>query len=110
MGMESKFVQEINVLNSLYKMAKYSAEKDYFEANGIYMKLAFGNKMWNNTFIAHVSACTMKGAREYRRNRDSLNTYDNDPVSQKYMHALRKLVHYAQCIRPNEDQSRNFVI
>ena len=28
-----------------------------------------GNKTWNNTFVAHVAACTMKGAREYRRNR-----------------------------------------
>ena len=27
-----------------------------------------GNKTWNNTFVAHVAACTMKGAREYRRN------------------------------------------
>ena len=28
-----------------------------------------GNKTWNNTFVSHVAACTMKGAREYRRNR-----------------------------------------
>ncbi|CAJ1407984.1 unnamed protein product [Effrenium voratum] len=49
----------------------------------------------------------MKGAREYRRNRDNFNTYDMDPDSQKYMHALLKLVQLAQCLQPNEDASKN---
>eukprot|EP00913_Durusdinium_trenchii_P012392 g11633.t1 len=53
-----------------------------------YMKLTLGNKTWNNTFVAHVAACTMKG--------DNYNTYDMDPDSQKYMHALLKLVHRSQ--------------
>lgn len=107
-SMESKHVQEMGVLDALFRMASYAAEKDYFEANAIYMKLAFGNKMWNLTFIAHVAACTMKGAREYRRNRDSLNTYDNDPVSQKYMHGFKKIVHLLQTMAPNEDTRKNF--
>lgn len=108
-SMEGKHVKELNVLESLRKMAACAMEKDYFEANATYMKLAFGNKMWNLTFVAHVSACTMKGAREYRRNRDSLNTYDNDPVSQKYMHAFKKLMHFLQSMQPNEDPRKNFV-
>merc|ERR1719160_1200970 len=108
--MEGKFVQERSVLSSLDEIATFASKREYAQANGIYMKMAFGNKMWNLTHVAHVAACTMKGAREYRRNRDSLNTYDMDPVSQKYMHALKKLVHFAQIIQPNTDQSKNVVI
>merc|ERR1712050_48710 len=95
-------------MGSLHTMAASSANRDYIAAHEKYMHMAFGNKMWNLTHVAHVAACTMKGAREYRRNRDSLNTYDMDPVSQKYMWAMKKLVHFAQCIRPNkEDNSLN---
>merc|ERR1719327_46804 len=108
--MEGKFVQELSVLDSLHKICCLAYDRGYFEAHGVYMKLTFGNKMWNLTFVAHVAACTMKGAREYRRNRDSLNTYDMDPVSTKYMWALLRLVQFMQCIRPNEDQSKNVVL
>merc|ERR1711972_491250 len=107
---EGKFVKEASVLDSLDRMATSASKKDYADAHGTYMKLTLGNKMWNSTHVAHVAACTMKGAREYRRNRDSLNTYDMDPVSQKYMHAMKKLVQFMQCIQPNQDQSKNVVV
>lgn len=109
-SMESKFVQEKCVLTQVYKMTAGACEGEYVKAHEAYMQLTFGNKMWNLTHVTHVAACTMKGAREYRRNRDSLNTYDMCPVSQRYMHALKKLIHFCQCIRPNEDQSKNFVM
>mmetsp|Transcript_31316 Transcript_31316/g.88219 ORF Transcript_31316/g.88219 Transcript_31316/m.88219 type:complete len:305 (+) Transcript_31316:171-1085(+) len=109
-SMESKFVKEADVLQSLERMASSATSQDYMDAHETYMKLTLGNKMWNSTHVAHVSACTMKGAREYRRNRDSLNTYDMDPVSMKYMHAVKKLVHLMQAIRPNPDQSKNVVV
>lgn len=107
-SMEGKFVKEKSVLAQLFEMAAKAAETDYIAAHAAYMRLTFGNKMWNLTHVAHVAACTMKGAREYRRNRDSLNTYDMDPVSQKYMHAMKKLCHLAQCVQPSSDQSKNF--
>merc|ERR1711972_445213 len=108
---EGKFVKEASVLDSLDRMATSASKKDYADAHATYMKLTLGNKMWNSTHVAHVAACTMKGAREYRRNRDSLNTYDMEPVSQKYMHGMKKLCHFAQCIRPNtEDQSKNVMM
>mmetsp|Transcript_113914 Transcript_113914/g.318232 ORF Transcript_113914/g.318232 Transcript_113914/m.318232 type:complete len:293 (+) Transcript_113914:1-879(+) len=109
-SMEGKFVKEKSVLQQLHIMAKGAFDREYVKAHEAYMHLTFGNKMWNLTHVAHVAACTMKGAREYRRNRDSLNTYDMDPVSQTYMHAVKKLVHFCQCIRPNADQSKNVVI
>eukprot|EP00928_Gymnodinium_smaydae_P065582 TRINITY_DN48699_c0_g1_i2.p2 TRINITY_DN48699_c0_g1~~TRINITY_DN48699_c0_g1_i2.p2 ORF type:complete len:319 (-),score=65.28 TRINITY_DN48699_c0_g1_i2:53-1009(-) len=109
-SMEGKYVREQNVLDSLERMTTCAADREYSKAHETYMRLTFGNKMWNLTHVAHVAACTMKGAREYRRNRDSLNTYDMDPVSQKYMHAIKKLVNFTQCLRPNDDESKNVVI
>jgi len=108
-SMEGKFVKEKSVLKQLCIMAAMGYDREYHTAHEAYMHMTFGNKMWNLTHVQHVSACTMKGAREYRRNRDSLNTYDMDPVSQKYMHAFKKLLHLCQCIRPNtEDSGKNF--
>ncbi|CAK9110965.1 unnamed protein product [Durusdinium trenchii] len=106
-GRPSLGVIRSGVLEQLDEIATNSSNLDYLAARAGYMKLTLGNKTWNNTFVAHVAACTMKGAREYRRNRDNYNTYDMDPDSQKYMHALLKLVQLAQCLRPNGDQSKN---
>lgn len=109
-SMEGKFVKEKSVLQQLFLMASMSWEMEYVKVHEAYMHMTFGNKMWNLTYVTHVAACTMKGAREYRRNRDSLNTYDMDPLSQKYMHAFKKLAHLCQCLRPNPDVSKNFVM
>jgi len=110
LGMEGKLVKEKGVLMSMDQMATFASEHEYAKAHFTYTKLTFGNKMWNLTHVSHVAACTMKGAREYRRNRDSLNTYDADPVSQRYMHAMKKLVQFTQAKNPNEDMSKNVVL
>lgn len=109
-SMEGKFLGEASVIGQLEQMASFSYDRDYVSAHKAYMRLTLGHKTWNNTAVMHVAACTMKGAREYRRNRDNLNTYDMDPVSQRYMHAMRKLVHFTQVIRPSSDQSKNIVL
>lgn len=109
-SMEGKFIQEASPKEQLEQMVTMAYDMDYVSAHKAYMRLTLGNKTWNNTCVQHVAACTMKGAREYRRNRDNLNTYDMDPVSQRYMHAMRKLVHFTQVIRPSPDQSKNVVL
>lgn len=109
-GMEGKFIKHGSVLGQLDDIVTSAATMEYQQAHRTYMTMTFGNKLWNSTFVAHVAACTMKGAREYRRNRDSLNTYDMDPVSAKYMHAMLRIVQFAQCINPNSDFSKNVVM
>lgn len=109
-SMDGQLVLETSVLDQIHHIVTMAVERQYTEAHAAYIKLTLGNKKWNSTTVMHIPACQMKGAREYRRNRDSLNTYDVDPVSQKYMHALRKLVQLAQCIRPNDDQSKNVLL
>jgi len=108
--MEGKYVEELDVLSTLDEMANLAVQREYMKAQLFYTKLTFGNKIWNSTHVAHVAACTMKGAREYRRNRDTLNTYDVDPISQKYMHAFKKIVAFAQCLNPNCDTSKNVLL
>lgn len=100
-------VAEHSVLGQLAQMATSASQRNYSEANEAYMKLTLGSKTWHNTCVVHVSANTMQGAREYRRNRDDLNTYDVDPVARKYMHAMRRIMQFAQCVRPNEDVSKH---
>lgn len=100
-------IAEAGVLGQLMRMASAAYRREYTDANEAYMKLTLGNKTWHNTCVVHVSASQMQGAREYRRNRDDLNTYDVDPVAQKYMHAMRRLTQFVQCLRPNEDVSKN---
>eukprot|EP00746_Dinoflagellata_sp_MGD_P010829 gnl/MRDRNA2_/MRDRNA2_122505_c0_seq1.p1 gnl/MRDRNA2_/MRDRNA2_122505_c0~~gnl/MRDRNA2_/MRDRNA2_122505_c0_seq1.p1 ORF type:complete len:369 (-),score=75.78 gnl/MRDRNA2_/MRDRNA2_122505_c0_seq1:13-978(-) len=109
-GMEGRAQEEKSVLGQLDEMVTHASDMEYRESMATYMRMTLGNKTWNNTIVQQVPACTMKGAREYRRNRDSLNTYDMDPVSQKYMWALRKLIQFASCIRPNSDKSKNCVL
>mmetsp|Transcript_5768 Transcript_5768/g.11679 ORF Transcript_5768/g.11679 Transcript_5768/m.11679 type:complete len:307 (-) Transcript_5768:25-945(-) len=103
-------VGEQSVLEQLDRMVSLAAEREYAEAHEAYTRLTLGNKRWHSTTVMHVPACQMKGAREYRRNRDDLNTYDMDPVAQRYMHGMRKLVQFACCIRPNSDQSKNVML
>jgi len=109
-SMEGKFLGEADVKTQFEEMISMAYERKYVKAHKAYMLMTLGNKTWNNTFVQHVAACTMKGAREYRRNRDNLNSYDLDPVSQKYMHAMRKLIHLTQVLRPSDDQSNNVVL
>uniref|UniRef100_A0A7S1B0A1 Prp18 domain-containing protein n=1 Tax=Noctiluca scintillans TaxID=2966 RepID=A0A7S1B0A1_NOCSC len=96
-----------SVLKMLDKMGSLASAREYLDADKVYMELTLGNKKWHSTCVMHIPACQMKGAREYRRNRDDLNIYDQDPVAQKYIHGMRKVIQFAQCIRPNVDQSKN---
>jgi len=107
---DGRAVKEASVLEQLERMAVCGAEREYKEAHAAYMKLTLGNKTWNLTHTSFVSANSGSGAREYRRNRDSLNTYDMDPVAQRYMQRMRKLVQLSQCLRPNDDHSKNVVL
>lgn len=94
----------------IIKMCTLAAEKDYAEANKVYMKLALGNKKWNQTHATFGVFQQNKGARCFKTIQDRPNTYDTDPIAQKYIWAVRKLVHLAQHLRPNEDLSKHMTV
>eukprot|EP00746_Dinoflagellata_sp_MGD_P000403 gnl/MRDRNA2_/MRDRNA2_100724_c0_seq1.p1 gnl/MRDRNA2_/MRDRNA2_100724_c0~~gnl/MRDRNA2_/MRDRNA2_100724_c0_seq1.p1 ORF type:complete len:339 (+),score=86.16 gnl/MRDRNA2_/MRDRNA2_100724_c0_seq1:104-1120(+) len=107
-GCEGKYQEEKNVTVQLDDMVTNGWKKNYKAAHKVYMDMTLGHKTWNSTFVQHVAACTNKGCREYRRNRDALNTYDVDETAQRYMQFLRKLIHFKQCLDPNDDETFNF--
>lgn len=107
-GCEGKYQKEKNVMVQLDDMVTNGWKRNYKAAHKVYMDMTLGHKTWNSTFVQHVAACTNKGCREYRRNRDALNTYDVDETAQRYMQFLRKIIHFKQCIEPNDDESFNF--
>lgn len=96
-----------SVILQLDKMVRLAAERRYADAGAAYMQLALGNKKWNNTLASYGGASgTNKGARIYITKQDDLLEYDKDPVVQRYVQGMRKLVHFAQVIRPAEDSSQ----
>lgn len=92
------------VVRQLDKMVSLTVEKKYVDANKAYMEMVLGHKKWNNTLASYGgTGGTNKGARIYITKQDDLLEYDRDPVVQRYIQAIRKLVLFAQAIRPNPD-------
>eukprot|EP00927_Polykrikos_kofoidii_P061899 TRINITY_DN56723_c0_g1_i1.p1 TRINITY_DN56723_c0_g1~~TRINITY_DN56723_c0_g1_i1.p1 ORF type:complete len:321 (-),score=69.98 TRINITY_DN56723_c0_g1_i1:47-1009(-) len=97
------------IIQNLDKMVSLAARREYSEANAAYMVMVLGNKKWNNTLASYGGAAGQnKGARIYITKQDDLLEYDKDPVTRKYIHCVRRLVHLVQCIRPNADQAKRF--
>lgn len=95
------------VLESFVKMASLAVDREYGEAGKVYMDLVLGHKKWNNVYSNFQSMNTNKGARMKIIAQSDLTTYDSDPVAQRYIHSVRKLVQIAQIVRPNPDLSKH---
>jgi len=99
------------VVQQLDKMVSLAAKREYAEAGMAYINMALGHKKWNQTHATYAGAVGQnKGCRTYKTYQDKLLEYDKDPVVQKYIQCMRKLVHFAQCIRPNEDVAKHLHI
>jgi len=105
--LEKKQANE-TIVKALDKIVTLAAEREYQDAGQAYMEMALGHKKWNNTVSTYAGTVGQnKGARTYLTVMDKLREFDKDPVAQKYSQCLRKLVQFAQCIRPNEDVSKH---
>mmetsp|Transcript_16747 Transcript_16747/g.46053 ORF Transcript_16747/g.46053 Transcript_16747/m.46053 type:complete len:290 (-) Transcript_16747:55-924(-) len=99
------------VMQQLDKMVSLAAEREYAEAGKAYIDMVLGKKKWNNVIASYGgTGGTNKGARIYITKQDDLVEFDKDPVVQKYMQCLRRLVLVAQYVRPNSDTSKHLVI
>jgi len=99
------------VVQQLDKMVSLAAKREYADAGSAYIEMALGHKKWNNTHATYAGAVGQnKGCRTYKTYQDKLLEYDKDPVVQKYIQCMRKLVYFAQCIRPNADVSKHLHI
>mmetsp|Transcript_50326 Transcript_50326/g.133078 ORF Transcript_50326/g.133078 Transcript_50326/m.133078 type:complete len:286 (-) Transcript_50326:59-916(-) len=94
------------IMPSLEKMATFAADRDYKAALGPYMELTVGKKKWNNA-VFFGEAKHNKGFNARRVKRDEANAFDESEVVQKYVQGLRRIMNYAQLIRPNDDVSKH---
>jgi len=95
------------VLSKMDKMVSLAAEREYQASSAAYMELSLGHKKWNNVFAGANAMNTNKGARINIIKQDTLLAFDSDPVAQRYIQAMRKLIMIVQSMRPNEDASKN---
>jgi len=96
------------VIQQLDKMVTFAAEREYTDAGRAYIDVSLGHKKWHNTIASYGGTHGQnKGFRIYTTIRDKHNEYDDSPVVQKYVHSMRKLILFAQCIRPNADMSKH---
>jgi len=96
-----------HVYSFLNKMITLAASREYAEAGRVYMELALGHKKWNNVYSNFQAMNTNKGARMKIIEQSDLTKYDSDPVAQRYIQSVRKLVQFAQIIRPNADLAKH---
>jgi len=99
------------VIQQLSKMVSLAADREYAEAGKAYVDMVLGHKKWNNVIASYGGTSgTNKGARIYVTKQDDLVEFDKDPVVQKYMQCLRRLVLLTQHVRPNPDTSKHLRI
>lgn len=91
----------------LVRICTLAADRDYAEANKVYIHMTGGNKKCHATSARIGVFQQNKGARIFKTIQDRPNLYDTDPIAQKYILAVRKLVRLAQILRPNDDVSRH---
>lgn len=97
---------EASVLSRLAEMAALAAEREYAATGRVYLELTMGNKRWQNV-VAGAQGLHNKGACIKLIAQSKLNAFDLDPVAQKYIIALRRLIQFLQYKRPNEDVSKH---
>lgn len=96
------------IVKQLDKLVTLAAEREYMDAGVVYIEISMGNKKWNNAHANYAGThCQNKGVRVYVTKKDKEIAYDVDPVVQKYVQNMRRLLHFAQCIRPNSDVSKH---
>ena len=97
-----------STLQALDKLVSLAAEREYAKAGQAYTDMTLGRKKWNNVLAQSGGvAQTNKGIRTYIVKCDDLLEYDKDPVVQKYVQCMRKLVYVVQCVRPNPDKGKH---
>ncbi|KAK4051532.1 hypothetical protein OIV83_002672 [Microbotryomycetes sp. JL201] len=94
---------EPDVLRNIAEITHYMQKREYLRANDAYLRLSIGNAPW-------PIGVTMVGIHE-RAGRERVSTSNiahalNDETSRKYIQSLKRLLTFAQSVRPPEDLSQ----
>ncbi|BGP20542.1 hypothetical protein JCM10213_003806 [Rhodosporidiobolus nylandii] len=92
-----------DVLPNLSEIAFYMQTREYLKANDAYLRLSIGNAPW-------PIGVTMVGIHE-RSGREKIFSNNvahvlNDETSRKYIQSLKRLLTFAQAVRPPDDVSQ----
>mmetsp|Transcript_106521 Transcript_106521/g.301298 ORF Transcript_106521/g.301298 Transcript_106521/m.301298 type:complete len:267 (-) Transcript_106521:370-1170(-) len=97
---------DTEIMVQLEKLVSLAAEREYKEAMSAYVEITVGKKKWNNA-VMFGEAKHNKGFNSRRVKRDEDNKFDTDETVKKYVQGLRRVMNYAQLIRPSQDVSKH---
>ncbi|GAA5838512.1 hypothetical protein JCM11251_003412 [Rhodosporidiobolus azoricus] len=94
---------QADVLSNLAEIAHHMQTREYLRANDAYLRLSIGNAPW-------PIGVTMVGIHE-RSGREKIFSNNvahvlNDETSRKYIQSLKRLLTFAQAVRPPDDVSQ----
>ncbi|PRQ70567.1 Prp18 domain-domain containing protein [Rhodotorula toruloides] len=98
---------EADVLRNIAEITHYMQTREYLRANDAYLRLSIGNAPW-------PIGVTMVGIHE-RSGREKIFSNNvahvlNDETSRKYIQSLKRLLTFAQAVRPPDDVSQKCVL
>ncbi|BGP27869.1 pre-mRNA-splicing factor 18 [Rhodotorula toruloides] len=94
---------DADVLRNIAEITHYMQTREYLRANDAYLRLSIGNAPW-------PIGVTMVGIHE-RSGREKIYSNNvahvlNDETSRKYIQSLKRLLTFAQAVRPPDDVSQ----
>mmetsp|Transcript_12513 Transcript_12513/g.24385 ORF Transcript_12513/g.24385 Transcript_12513/m.24385 type:complete len:494 (-) Transcript_12513:37-1518(-) len=92
-------------LTSLHQVVQFAAGRDYVRANQLYVGMTMGKKTWHNSIVCFQQQQNHGGSVRKILKQSELVDFDWDPVMQAYMHALKRLIQFVQCVRPPDNPS-----
>jgi len=108
-------VVDKELVKSLSDVAEMAQNREYAQANDVYIALTVGNALWHQHLDLGEQRAHWSGSDGLRtmqrqvveKDWSRASSFDTDPVVQRYVHALKRLVTYMQAERPSEDPSKN---
>eukprot|EP00931_Biecheleriopsis_adriatica_P008620 TRINITY_DN109774_c0_g1_i1.p1 TRINITY_DN109774_c0_g1~~TRINITY_DN109774_c0_g1_i1.p1 ORF type:complete len:329 (-),score=65.01 TRINITY_DN109774_c0_g1_i1:55-1041(-) len=105
---------EKNLLGSLAEFADLASKQEYAQANDVYVGITIGKATWHTHLDlgeqrAHWGqGCSLRTMQRQVVEKDHKNAslFDTDPVVQRYVHALKRMVTYMQSVKPSADPSK----
>lgn len=103
-----------DLLRSLADFAELASRGEYAQADDVYVGMTIGKALWHSDLDlgeqrAHWGGgCSLRTMQRQVVEKDHKNAslFDTDPVVQRYVHGMKRLVTHIQAVRPAEDPSK----
>jgi len=100
------------LLACLADFAELATQREYSKANDVYVGITIGKALWHSRLdLGEQRAHWGGGLRTMQKQvveKDHRNStlFDSDPVVQRYIHALKRLVTHMQGVKPSAEPSK----